>query len=54
MILSHKGKRYAPLYPDGSFDPPVELKRPVRIVWIRAAEAAEPWSLRHVAPPRET
>ena len=33
MILLHKGKRYAPLYSDGSFDPPVEVKRKVRIDW---------------------
>ncbi len=38
VILLHKGKRYAPLYPDGSFDPPVELKGKVRIDWTRAAE----------------
>ena len=42
MILLHKGKRYAPLYPDGSFNSPVEVKRKVRIDWTRAAEAASP------------
>ena len=38
MILLHRGKRYAPLYPDGSFDPAVEVKRKVRIDWQRAEQ----------------
>ena len=42
MVLLHQGKRYAPRYPDGSFDPPVEPKRRVRIDWARAEQAAEP------------
>ena len=36
MILLRRAMRYAPLYPDGSFDPPVEVKRKLRIDWQRA------------------
>ena len=39
MILLRRAMRYAPLYPDRSFDPPVEVKRKLRIDWQRAEQA---------------